>query len=92
MQFNRKYVECKNGNGKWDKLRKNHPPLIIDGLSNNTYSKWTVKRDFYLGAHMLNDLIFRNTGDQLAYNFVVRPLLKVVTIETTRKDSELFIN
>ena len=92
MQLNHRYVECRNGVGKWEKVKKGRPPLIIDGLSEDHHKSWTVNREFYLGAHLLNDLNFNNTGDHLPSNCVVQPMLEIITIEAIRQDSELFIN
>ena len=92
MQLNHRYVESRNGTGKWEKVRKDRPHLIIDGLSKDHFKNWTVNREFYLGAHLLNDLNFKNTGDPIACNCVVQPMLEIVTKQRITKNTELFIN
>jgi len=92
MQLNHKYIDSKNGNGTWVKVRKNRPHLIIDGLSQDHFKNWTVNREFYLGAQLLNDLNFNNTGDPIACNCVVQPMLEIVTKQNITKNAELFIN
>ena len=92
MQLNHRHVVSRNGTRKWEKVRKDRLPLIIDGLTEDHFKSWTVNREFYLGAHLLNDLNFKNTGDQITCNCVVQPMLEIVTTQNIRKDSELFIN
>ena len=92
MQLNHKYVVSKNGTGKWEKVRKHRPHLIIDGLSQDNFKNWTVNREFYMGAQLLNDLNFHNTGNPIACNCVVQPMLEIVTKQCITKNTELFIN
>ena len=40
----------------------------------------------------MNDLNFKNTGDEIPSNCVVQPMLEVVSAHAIQKDSELFIN
>jgi len=92
MQLNHRYVESRNGTGKWEKVRKDRSPLIIDSLSQDHFKTWTVNCEFYLGSYLLNDLNFKNTGDPIACNCIVQPMLEIVTTQSIRKNSELFIN
>ena len=92
IQQNYKYVKGKNGNNRWEKIRKDRKPTFIDGLTQDSFHKWTNKREFYLGAHMLNDLNYNRTGDTICCNCVIQPMLEVVTKQAIDKDSELFIN
>ena len=92
IQQNYKFVKGKANNNRWEKVRKGRSPTIIDGLTHDSFQKWTNKREFFLGAHMLNDLNFKNKGDIIPCNCVVQPMLEVVTNHAIDKDSELFIN
>ena len=74
--------------GIWEKVRKGCASLIINALSKDGFRKWTPKRDFFLGAHLMNDLNFKNTGDVIPSNCVVQPMLEVVTTQKIQKNCE----
>ena len=92
MQLNYPYVMGSNNLGRWEKVRKGRAALIIDALSEDNFKKWTPKRDFFLGAHTLNDLNFKNSGEVIPSNCVVQPMLEIVTTHTIPKDSDFFLN
>ena len=62
-----------------------------DGSSSDNYHKWTAKRQFYLGAHLMNNFNYKNTGAEVQFNCVVQPLFKVVTSKNISKGAELYI-
>ena len=59
---------------------------------NDQFSRWTPKRDFHLGAHIMNDLDINNSSNTIPPNCVVQPLLEVLTTRDIKKDEELFIS
>ena len=60
IQQNYKFVKGKEQHNRWGEIRKGRRPTIIDGLTQDCFQKWTNKREFFLGAHLLNDLNFKN--------------------------------
>ena len=92
MQLNRKYVKKTNTDDKWERIRKNRPSLIVDGLESDDYHKWTIKRQFYLSAHLMNDINYKNTVAEVQFNCVVQPLLEVITSQNISKGAELYIS
>lgn len=92
MQQPFSFVKGKTGSNRWEKVRKGRSCTIIDALSRDDFRKWTVERDFFLGAHIMNDLNFKRQGDTIPCNCVVQPMLEVITAEVVSKDTELFIH
>ena len=94
-----RFVKKHNGKDRWEKVRKGKAGLIVDALMSDRYSTWTMNRDIFLGAHLMNDPEFqlssqvKNNNDSMeTANSIIQPLLEVVTGRDIEKDEELTLN
>ena len=91
-QLSRKFVNKRDGSSKWECLQTGRKGSIVDALMDNSYAIWTPKREFHLGAHIMNDLSYKSTTNTTPPNCVVQPLLEVVAAKDIKKGEELFLS
>ena len=92
MEMSRKIVRKRNGDKKWEPIRRGGKKCIMDALMSDSYHKWNPLLDFHLGGHLMNDLDFDTPSNTTPPNCIVQPLMEVVTARDVKKDEELFIS